>query len=151
MAPIPSLETRQSLDALYRATAYRAVWSQAPAGELLIRIGACHPPLDAWLDCIGADCWTYLTADNPRSRSLPAQENAARFAALRQSLEAGARTFLLGASQADDGQWPAEASVLIGGMPESEARILAGVWEQNAFLCGRRGGEARLIWHDDPV
>lgn len=134
------------LAAAYRATLYRADCADAPGGFLLVRIGALHPPVDSWLDRVGVDCWAYLSAENPASRRLPAEANAQRSAALRQALEHGGKPFLPGLAIADDGNWPSETSFLVGGLGEAAASRLAAQWGQNAFVHGRRGELARLIW-----
>lgn len=134
------------LDAAYRATLYRVDCPDAAGGFLPIRIGALHPLVDAWLDRVGVDCWAYLSAENPASRQLPADQNAQRSAALRQALEQSGRPFLPGQAIADDGAWPPEAGFLVGGLDEADACALAGRWRQNAIVFGRRDGLSRLIW-----
>jgi hypothetical protein len=134
------------LDAAYRATLYRAECADAPGGFLQIRIGAVHPPVDAWLDRVGVDCWSYLSAENPASRRLPADENAHRSAALRRALEQSGKPFLPGQAIALDGSWPPEASFLVGGLDELATSTLAGQCGQYAFVHARRGEPARLIW-----
>lgn len=134
------------LDAAYRATLYRADCPNAPGGFLPIRVGASHPLVDAWLDRVGVDCWAYLSAENPASRQLPADANAQRSVALRQTLEQSGKPFLPGLAIADDGIWPPEVSFLVGGLSEADAGGLAARWGQNAFVHGRRGEVSRLIW-----
>jgi hypothetical protein len=44
------------------------------------------------------------------------------------------------------GDWPAEASVLILDIERDEALKLGRLWEQNAIVCGERGGVPQLLW-----
>lgn len=134
------------LDAAYRATLYRVDCPDAPGGYLQIRVGASHPLVDAWLDRFGVDCWSYLSAENPASRPLPAEQNIPRTAALRLALEQSGKPFMPGQAIADDGSWPPEASFLVGGLDEADACALAGRWGQNAIVFCQRGGLSRLIW-----
>ena len=136
----------EALDAAYRATTYRAACPEAPGGRLDIRIGAVHPELDRWLDRVGVACWSYLSAENPRSEPAPPEANTRRTARLRQQLEMSGKPFLTGEALADNGGWPPEAGFLVGGLGEAEACALAARCHQNAIVCGRKGGVARLVW-----
>jgi len=150
--------SRQQLDRAYRATTYRADWpddsGRAGAGgsgassNLVIglRVETRCPTLDRWLRAHGADVWAYLTAANPRSEMLPAVENAARTAALRERLVGFGLPFLDGCSVADDGEWPPEESFLVAGLDPSAACRLAEEFGQNAFLAGRCGEPVSLCW-----
>ena len=140
-----------AFEAVYRATMYRAVWLvNGTAHRICLRIGEVSADLDAWLDLQGVTCWAYLTAANPGSRALSAAENAARQTALVVRLSAQGWSFLSGESLADDGQWPAESSILVAGLEEAAARALAIEFGQNAFLAGVRGQAARLCWTPKP-
>ncbi len=145
--PLPPRDDAAArLDAAYRATSYQAECPDVPGGRLSIRIGARHPQVDAWLDRVGVDCWSYLSAENPGSVAVPPAENRRRTALLRQWLEASGKPFLAGQAVADDGGWPPEVSFLVGGLSEAEALALAAQCHQNAFVCAGRGGIARLVW-----
>lgn len=149
-----TFDPRQAaFDAVYRGTTYQAVWPQDAADAadaalrcITLRIDQVNPELDAWLASQGETCWAYLTAANPGSNALAAADNAVRQEALVARLTAQGRPFLLGESLADDGEWPAEPSLLVAGLDESAARILATEFGQNAFLAGVRGQAVKLCW-----
>ena len=146
-----TLVSRRGLDAAYRATRYVAGWAAGDGvpREICLRIGAPCPLLDAWLDTVGARCWSYLTAVNPASQPLPARDNAARLASLEERLTAGGHAFLRGAAIADAGDWPDEPSLLVAGLDRQAAEQLAATYGQWAFLWGERGGLAELCWTPD--
>ena len=60
------------LDTAYRKTSY---FADTPAGRLCIRIGEAHPVLDTLLTARGLRSWAYVTAHNPGSVPLTADEN----------------------------------------------------------------------------
>ena len=146
-APIKGLSAADAaLDAAYRTTAYRVFCDDFPGGVVEIRVDDEHPVLDVWLNKQGTGCWSYLTADNPQSVHLPAEQNRQRFAALENMLKAGGKPFLIGEAVADNGAWPTEAGFLVAGMSAEDAGLLARYWGQNAYLSGGCGEVARLIW-----
>ncbi|MBS1190225.1 MAG: hypothetical protein H6R10_2017 [Rhodocyclaceae bacterium] len=131
------------LERAYRATAYRVFLS---GGALDLRIDAPCPALAAWLQAQGVAEWAILTAANPASRQLPAQENAARQAELECALlEDGFEPFA-GENIADAGNWPAEESCFVSGITRSEAVALALRFGQNAMVFGVADGVPRLVW-----
>jgi hypothetical protein len=148
-------EDRARLERAYRATRYTATREGVTIG---IRIGEVCAVLDAWLGAAHAQEWAYLTACNPRSRVLSAEQNAARMAALVVDLGVIGWPMVHGAGEpapAADGQvdWTAEPSVLVLGLSREAALELARRYDQHAFVYGRRGQAAELIWttHHDGV
>ena len=134
---MPTSRATPEIEAAYLAASYRV------GGKLVLRVGEPSRVLDHLLANRGLDEWAYLTAHNPRSRQLTQEENAARQRELLARL--AGRRLLLGHAEAPDGAWR-EASVLVLGMARDEALALARSFEQNAFLAGRRGGVAELVW-----
>ena len=143
---------RAALEAAYRATAYEAL---GPGVELDLRVDEQSAALDALLTSTGRISWAFLTAWNPRSQPLAPEENAERQRALWAALEAssgegGEPPLLLpGRGRGLEGDWPAEESVLALGLPRAAALQLARRFEQHAFLGGRRGDFAELVWCDE--
>lgn len=137
----PSPAGRERLDAAYRATSYRV------GQKLLLRVGEGNAVLDLLLANRELDEWAYLTAYNPRSVQLSPEENSARQKTLLARL--AGYPLMLGEAVADSGEWAPEASVLVLGIRRAHAISLAREMEQNAILCGRRGGPAELAWTDD--
>lgn len=137
----PSPAPRDELDRAYRATSYRV------GSTLILRVGERNAVLDHLLADRGLDEWAYITAQNPRSVVLSPRENRARTEALLADV--ARYPVMLGEAVPDSGEWPPEASVLVLGIPREDALRFARRMEQNAILCGRRGGVAELVWVDD--
>ena len=143
---------RGSLERAYRDTAYEAL---GPGTQLDLRVDEPHAALDALLDATGRRSWAFMTACNPRSRTLPAEENEERQWALWTLLEElggedGPPPLLLpGRGRGLTGAWPAEESVLALGIARLDALRLMRRFDQHAFLAGTRGGRAELVWCDD--
>lgn len=124
---------------LYAAAQYRVT---LPSGKCLkLLVGAPCPELEAALPEHVA-CWALLTACNPGSQRLAAEENAARQSRLNGDL-AGRACWQ---TESDGEGWPVESGVLVPGMPQEEAVILGARYGQRAVLCGARGEPVRLVW-----
>lgn len=134
---------RATLERAYEATAFVA---DAPGGRIEIRIGRRHPDLDALLAGRGVHAWAFVTAWNPASRLLPDAENAVRQQRLRDDLAALRLTSFPGRGVPDRGDWPPEASVLVLGLAEDDARRIGRKHGQNAVVIGACGEAARLVW-----
>lgn len=119
--------------AAYQATDYCVEGLQ----PCILKIGIPHPLLQTLHAQYGVDCSAFLTACNPLSLLQPAEENARRQAALEQSLKQANWRYLPGAGRHPAGDWPAEESVLVLGMPLAEAQRLGNEYGQNAVVwCG---------------
>ena len=148
-------ESRARLERAYKATRYTATREGA---SVCIRIGEVCAPLDAWLAAAHAQEWAYLTACNPRSRVLSTEQNAARMAALVVDLGVIGWPLVHGAGEPEPTEsrqvdWTAEPSVLVLGLSREAALELAVRYDQHAFVYGRSGQAAELIWtmHHDGV
>ena len=124
---------------LYEATRYEA---HLPQGTVVLRHGEEAPALDALLDH-AAPFWAFITAWNPGSRRLSRPENERRQMALVRELSGRYRLFH-GAGIGDEGDWPAELSVLALGIPRDEALARGRAWGQLAVLLGSRGEQAQV-------
>jgi hypothetical protein len=130
------------LDTTYRNTSY---FADTPAGRLSIRIGEAHPVLDTLLAQRGLRYWAYVTAHNPGSMPLTADENRTRHTRLEADVgERGYEAFP-GEGVGDDGEWPPEASLLILGMSRAEATALGRAHAQRAVVWGGVGEPALLL------
>lgn len=129
-----------ALDVAYRAARYR-VFAQMP---FTLRVGEASAELDALLDSHVATTWAFVTACNPGSQPLSAEENAERMAQLHVLL-VGYPVYP-GEGCDPAGEWPAEPSVLVVGISREEAVRVAAVFGQNAILTGVRGGPVELVW-----
>ncbi len=148
-------EDRARLERAYRATRYTAAREGV---SVCIRIGEVCAQLDPWLVAAHAQEWAYVTACNPRSRVLSSEQNAARMAALVVDLGVIGWPMVHGAGEpapdeASQVNWTAEPSVLVLGLSREAALELAVRYDQHAFVYGRRGQAAELIWttHHDGV
>ena len=83
----------------YLRTTYR-VSGVTPAID--IRVGEPCPPLDALLDKHAARSWAFITAWNPGSKKLEADENHRRQAALKAEVKQDGYVFYRGAGIPDD-------------------------------------------------
>jgi hypothetical protein len=130
-------------EAAYRATTYAV--ADGPH-QLAIRIGEPSAALDVLLAARGCEEWAYLTAHNPGGVAADPAANAGAEARLEAELAASGRSCLRGSSLADDGDWPAEPSVLVLGLPRAEALAIARRYGQEALVAGRRGAPAELVF-----
>ncbi len=131
---------------LYRRTYYATTLPNGSRATL--RIGMPPPPgIAAW---IGADAFAvYLTACNPRSRSLPDDSNARRMDELRACLQREGARWLDGEGHLPPGAW-SEPSLLVAGIPLARLDALARGFGQNASVHVRVDDRVRLrLYRDD--
>lgn len=113
----------------YRETDY-VVSSEPP---VTLRIGNHNADLQRLHSRLGVTQSAFLTACNPFSRDVGAEENARRQVALEARLEAAGWRWLDGIGQHPEGGW-AEASFLVLGISREQARALGTAFEQNAIV-----------------
>lgn len=119
------------LIAAYLYTEYRAF---AEKGDMVLRIGEPSAELAGLFARTGRSGAAFITAENPFSQALPAEENAARQAALCSDLTALGATIYEGEGRGEDPSWPAEASFLVVGLARNQACELGRKYQQNAFV-----------------
>lgn len=140
-APTLSAATA-AFEAAYRATRY-----VVPVLGLTLRVGQSHSDLDTVLRQHSATSWMFISACNPWSAAaLCRYENLALHQNLLDAIRAAGLTLFEGVGEADDGQWPAESSVLVLGVDEVIARAWGERFAQNAVLFGRTDEKAQLLW-----
>ena len=127
----------------YLQTTYRVL---ANSGPIDLRVGTGSAQLDSLLLASQSRTWAIVTASNPRSQQLPEQENAARNEQMMLAIRAGGWRCIDALGVPDDADWVAEQSFLVIGINRDDARELARRWNQNAFVCGRRGEPPQLAW-----
>lgn len=120
-----------ALLAAWQASEYRV---ETPRGRIVLRIGEANPALAELLAAAGAQAAAYITADNPRSRLVPAARNAAARERLRQWLDEHGWPWFPGLGIDPRGSRPGEASFLVPGMPEAEALALAADFGQDGIV-----------------
>jgi hypothetical protein len=132
------------MDDAFRATVYRVfIPEQAPID---IRIGEGAELLDAILERHGAHEWAFITAWNPGSRPLTAEENDARQAELLTTLRQRGLPWFDGSGIPDRSDWQPEESVLVLDITTNEAVDLGTRFGQLAVVVGQRGGPAELVY-----
>lgn len=95
---------------------------------------------------LGARCWGFMTAWNPRSWVLPRWRNQGRNAVLRRELRRQGFRFLAASSDGPD--YAAELGFFVLNIDATAIRRLGLDHCQNAVLAGECGGSARLLWCD---
>ena len=114
---------------LYRESHYDV---DLGSGTATMRVGQPAPAaLVRWLD--GAGIAYYLTACNPRSQSLPREENELRLDALRTYVKSRGFPYLEGAGHIPGETWREEC-LLIRGIGEDEVAALVAEHEQNSIV-----------------
>lgn len=126
----------------YKCTKYRAF---VDSGEIVLRIG--EPSKDAaqLVQAARASGGAFITAENPFSEHLTAEENAARQGQLREDLITLGASVIEGAGQGDDPSWPAEASYAAIGISREQASALGRKYQQNAIVWFDARGIPELI------
>ena len=133
-----------ALDAEYRATTYRVFVPGADAIDL--HVGEASAALDALLEGHAAQTWAFVTAWNPASRRLSAEENQSRQAKLLWEVRARGWRSLEGAGVPVRSDWQPEASLLVVGLSKDDAVALGRRFGQNAIVAGQLGEPAELIY-----
>jgi hypothetical protein len=133
--------TAALLDA-YRCTSFIA---NAPKGRLCLRVGQRCLELDNLLAGQRVTTWAYVTACNPGSEPLPAEENVTRQRELVRAVAEVGLTSYPGEGIGDDGQWPPEPSLLILGIARDDAVLLGRQFGQLAVVYGELGRETELL------
>jgi hypothetical protein len=133
LVPVLSAARRAELDTAYRQTEYHVFREPDP---FFFRI---DEPCEA---LSGEESWAFLTACNPGSDPLSAEENEQRLEQLRR-LVAGRWFHLPGEGRSPDATWR-EASLWIRGIRLAEAIELAERFGQLALVWG--DPVPRLIW-----
>ncbi len=87
--------------------------------------------------------WAFITPYNPYSTVLSEAENALRWQAFLQKINAF--PYYLGEGKDPKGIWRPEKSALIIGISSKEALLLAQRFQQNAFLWGREAQAVALV------
>jgi len=131
------------LEAAYQATIYRVF---LPGGCCDLQPGVRSEVLRCWLETAGACQFAILTAHNPGSRRIDAQENAIRQSQLEcELLEAGFEPYA-GENVAADSGWPGEETCFVAGITLAEALAFGQRFGQNAIVHGDADGLPVLVW-----
>lgn len=123
----------QELSRVYRSAVYEAggmafTLAEAPAGLVLF----------------GGRPFAVVTAHNPGSQPLPAEENARRHRELEQVLREGGYELAPGVGRSPDGKWREEGFTVFG-IGLEEALAVGRRFGQNAIVYGE-GERVALAW-----
>jgi len=132
-----------SLEEAYLATTFRV---ETPGGNIDIRIGEARPLLDRLLSKHKATEWAYITAWNPASRQLSADQNRLAQEELLRLIRDRGFAFYEGDGIPDQKGWISERSVWIAGISRHEAGEMGRQFGQNAIVIGSLGGAAELLF-----
>ena len=139
----PGIDTEARIRALltlYRESHYDVSLSRSRVAT--IRIGEPAPvPLVRWIGDAGIGY--YLTACNPRSTSLTADDNEARLATLRAEVDARGLAYLEGVGHIPGESWR-EKCLFVRGIGEDEVNDLVRRYEQNSIVVARTHGVSTL-------
>lgn len=139
--PPPATPIDPALLQAFGETEYR-VQGAAP---FVMRVGQKCSELVASHTRYGTDCSAFLTACNPYSQPLDANDNAERQARLAGELRVRNFPFELGVGQDPRNEWPGEESFLIFGLGLKEAKALGAKVQQNAFIWVGADGVPQLV------
>ena len=129
----------------YRETHYIINPRPSDLEEFALLVGEVSKPLAGLHKRFRVDCSAYITACNPWSESLPDDVNSERMEKLKQVLRERSLRWLEGLGQHPSQDWPGEPSVLILGLSLAAAKVLAGDFEQNAFVWSGSDARAQLV------
>jgi len=111
----------------------------------VLRIGEVSEDLMACHKRHRVECSAFITAWNPFSQQLTAQENEERQQALIAEIKGRSLFFLHGVGQHPSNNWPGEQSVLVLGLSLEAAKTLGRRFEQNAVVWTGRDGVPELL------
>lgn len=126
----------------YLATDYQVYPNTSDT--LHIRANQINATLDQFLKT--QKTWTYITAWNPNSEPLSAEENTQRNQQLIESLQAKKYIFYHGKGVPDVGDWLPEESFLVLDISKKTAIQMGQTYGQKAILWGQKGSIAELIF-----
>jgi len=113
--------------------------------HFVLRIGEASDELMACHKRYRVDCSVFITAWNPFSQQLTAQENEERHQALIAEIKGRSLSFLPGVGQHPSNNWPGEQSVLVMGLSLEAAKALGRRFDQHAVVWTGRDGVPELL------
>lgn len=137
--PVPDAQTI----AAYKSTHYFA----HEAKPVLVRVGDPPKSHQAWLEKMGAQSATILTAWNPFGEEKSPAENDQAQDALRAALEAQALRSLPASGEDPAGMWQPEPGFCVFDVPAEALDRLLERFRQNAAVQVTRDQPCKLVWH----
>lgn len=116
---------------------------------IIVKIGQENKELDALQEKYASCSWAFITAENPKSKSLSDDENQQRTNQLKVLIEKLGKPYFEGYGQGKSG-WKPEKSFLILDTSRNDAIEKFGIpFEQNAIVVGEKSKEAVLCIVED--
>jgi hypothetical protein len=115
----------------YKQTLYEA-WDHAHTFTLTI--GAVNQSCAQLLQSRGYTMAAFLTAENPLSQIKSEQENQEQMGKMLEDVQQLGLEYLEGHGKDPSGQWTPEKSILILGIPQHQAELLADKYQQHAYV-----------------
>ncbi len=131
---------KESLIKAYTETEYII-----PELELTLKVGETNSVLDSLQTKYCSTMWTFITAENPKSKILTDEENNQRTELLREILDNLGKPYFSAYGQGNP-NWKPEKSFLVLRTSRSEAVEKLGIiFQQNAILVGQLGKATELF------
>ena len=105
-----------------------------------------NPLLDSILEQYQVTTWALITAHNPYSQCLSAEENQQRHQLLIELVRSQNLIFFDGVGKDKDGAWTPEPSLFIIGIKLKRAISIGNKFQQNAIVFGELKQASQLIW-----
>jgi hypothetical protein len=135
------------LHAFFTASMTTRYTVDLPTGTTItLSIGAPSTEVDKLLNQNHAKEYAYLTAYNPQSTTLSAEENNARHLILCQEVTRLGFRFLTGKAIPDAGEWEPEMCVFAFDMPRSTVLKLCQSYAQDGAVVGEIGSAPKLMF-----
>lgn len=113
--------------------------------EIEVRINQKSSRIDDFLRYHNSSAGVFLTAFNPRSLRLSAQENGERHQMLIADLDLLSHSYFDGEGRDPNGNWLSEKTLFILGLAEVQAEKMARKYTQNAYVFIEHGEPAELV------
>ena len=110
-----------------------------------MNIGQPCPALKSLMNEHNALCAAFITAWNPFSQQLSAQQNEVRQQELKAELKRRGLKFIEGIGNHPSNNWPGEPSVLVLDLGKEAAKSLCGHHEQHAFVWAASDAVPELV------
>lgn len=115
------------------------------ADTFVLRAGASSTEIAALYAAHGNDCSAFITAFNPFSKQLDADENDQRQSSLAAELNRRGLKYFPGIGQHSSNLWPGEPSFLVLGISLESAKTLGARFEQNAIVWSGSDAVPQLV------
>ena len=132
----------EDLPAAYLAAHYKVTGTAKP---FVLRVGHRSAELASMHLANGANSSAFITAWNPRSVVRSEADNRMSQKDLESELAAIGVTLVAGTGEDPTGVWPGEPSVLVLGLPRSEAERVGQRFEQLAIVCSDESAIPQLV------